>query len=542
MKKRGKVNTNKINNTLIIIGIISLLIIFLGYSSITGKGVFSFKGKGGPSSQCNDHLDNDGDGKCDFLWNKAYCTDGSIPGDSDCISKDDNDERGSCVPVCNNNTDCGTNSYTGDSYCGNDGNVYRDYISYTCENAGKCTSNCNQLTSSLLWENCNGNGCSNGVCLSNGTSSSCTDVDTDGFDSCSPGESGDDGKIKDCNDGDPNTYPNALEICDSKDNDCDGSVDEGLTCTPDNNTTNDNCIIQITDDSVNQMNPAIYGDKIVWEDYTNSSDPNIFLYDLSTKTKKQITINPSRQTKPAIYGDKIVWIDERNKQPDIYMYDLSTNTEKLITNNPYYQLDPAIYDNKIVWEDKRNISDDIFMFDLSTNTERRITDNIYSQGDPAIYGDKIVWEDSRGGLETGYDIYMFDLSTNNEILIINAPMTQKRTDIYGDKIVYEDTRNGNFDIYLYDLATNSEKRITDNPYGQWAAKIYGDKIVYNDIRNSNNDIYMFDLSTNTEKRVTDSQINEVEPDIYENRIVFRSWRNRHGEIFIYDMSIPGCAL
>ena len=34
----------------------------------------------------------------------------------------------------------------------------------------------------------------------------------------------------DCNNYDSSVYPGAEEICDGKDNDCDGSVDEGLTC------------------------------------------------------------------------------------------------------------------------------------------------------------------------------------------------------------------------------------------------------------------------------------------------------------------------
>jgi hypothetical protein len=39
---------------------------------------------------------------------------------------------------------------------------------------------------------------------------------------------GDDYRCDDCDDNDNQTYPEATEICDSKDNDCDGDIDEGL--------------------------------------------------------------------------------------------------------------------------------------------------------------------------------------------------------------------------------------------------------------------------------------------------------------------------
>ena len=60
--------------------------------------------------------------------------------------------------------------------------------------------------------------CSGAAC-----STICTDVDEDGaFSDCVPA---------DCDDGEPASFPGNSEICDSIDNDCDGAVDEGLTCT-----------------------------------------------------------------------------------------------------------------------------------------------------------------------------------------------------------------------------------------------------------------------------------------------------------------------
>ena len=56
----------------------------------------------------------------------------------------------------------------------------------------------------------------------------CTDNDGDGF-----YYEADCGTSRDCNDLDASTHPDATENCDGRDNDCDGSIDEGCDTTCD---------------------------------------------------------------------------------------------------------------------------------------------------------------------------------------------------------------------------------------------------------------------------------------------------------------------
>lgn len=58
-------------------------------------------------------------------------------------------------------------------------------------------------------------------------SMSCFDADGDKYDTCSVGDVGDDNKALDCNDTKSAVNPGGLEVCDTFDNDCDGTVDEG---------------------------------------------------------------------------------------------------------------------------------------------------------------------------------------------------------------------------------------------------------------------------------------------------------------------------
>jgi len=283
--------------------------------------------------------------------------------------------------------------------------------------------------------------------------------------------------------------------------------------------------------------PAIYGDRIVWDDYLNESR-DIYMYDVSTKKKTKISTNESVPSNPAIYGDKIVWEDSRNSSfnppTEIYMYDLSTSSESLIIagDHPPYLMNPAIYDDKIVWNGCLDDYSDVFMYDLSTKKETKITTG--SSTEPDIYGNRIVYSVYSN---RNYDIYMYDLSTKKEKKITTDKSYQNQPAIHKDRIVWSDDRNSNDvewtpDIYMHDLSTSKEIRITTSGSAENPA-IYGDKIVWQDGRSGyrNYDIYMYDLSTKKETRITNSGSAE-NPRIYGNNIVWEDNRNENSDIYM----------
>ncbi len=293
--------------------------------------------------------------------------------------------------------------------------------------------------------------------------------------------------------------------------------------------------------------PKIYGDLIIfWDFWRNGGDPDAcYIHNLASGTEAIFSETNCAFFVPEIYAHILTW-EQNDGNWNIYMYNLDTSTKTQITDEAAEQSIPAIDDNKIVWEDSRNGTKDIYLYNIDTAVETRITNSAGIERFPRIYQEKIVWQDNRNGNQ---DIYLYDLETLSETRLTTNGSNQMSPDIFGDKVVWEDYRNGaNPDIYLYDLTTHTESQITTDAGIQQFPKIYGNKIVWSDKRNYpatlDYDVYLYDLDSNTETRITPSGNRQAGvPEIWENRIVWDDTRNYPAhdgaDIFMATLSSPG---
>ncbi|MCX6720967.1 MAG: hypothetical protein NTW11_04140, partial [Candidatus Staskawiczbacteria bacterium] len=102
----------------------------------------------------------------------SYCSDSTASQLQTTCSGTQICANGSCTNQtinCSTNSQCGTSGVVGSPYC-QGGNVYNNYKTYTCNNAGTANSYCSDSTASQLQTTCSGTQiCANGSCTNSCT-------------------------------------------------------------------------------------------------------------------------------------------------------------------------------------------------------------------------------------------------------------------------------------------------------------------------------------------------------------------------------------
>ncbi|WP_010662674.1 choice-of-anchor U domain-containing protein [Marinilabilia salmonicolor] len=315
--------------------------------------------------------------------------------------------------------------------------------------------------------------------------------------------------------------------------------------------------VQITDDANIQTLPAIDGNYIVWEDYRNGPNGDIYLYNRSDGTEIALTSDIAvSSTNPAISGNRVVW----SEKGEIYIYDINTpqidphpllvwaGTEKSLAIHG-----DVLVGSHTAWTEPRTWN--VFMYDFTTGQLTLLTDDDNGdQENPDVYGDYVVWQDQRSG---DWDIYMYHIPTGTETQLTDDPADQTEPAVYGKRVVWQDTRNGDYDIYMHHMTFGLGTVFENFDWALWNLgqynsddqmhpDIYGDHVVWQDDRNGDWDLYLFtfinDIAGNF-TRMFDVEHDQTYPGIYDKFVAFKDSRDYDGGADIWQWEMPpGCDL
>lgn len=230
---------------------------------------------------------------------------------------------------------------------------------------------------------------------------------------------------------------------------------------------------QITDpenrEFARRRNPAIDGNHVVWQDNRNGNY-DIYCYDLETDTEFIVSRGigefpaPGDQIHPYIHGDLVVWEDYRDAiNSDIYYFNISNPgsgsvlipaDERLALPPDVLALQafPDVYERYVVFDEATTdslVNRDIVLWDLETDTAIWKTVDPSRQERARIDGTRVVWEDSRNG---NIDIYTYDIATGDMDPVTTDPNMQLLCAISDNRIVWTYlSPPNNFDIYMFEL-------------------------------------------------------------------------------------------
>jgi len=225
-------------------------------------------------------------------------------------------------------------------------------------------------------------------------------------------------------DGDYEIFKGAIPPVFSIDTDLELPVDNDIGLT-DGVISNLIDVDKITDDSVDQSPPQVWGFNIVWSD-ERSYNSDIFYFNIMTRQEMRLTSNPEDQRDPVIHSNTVLWADFRSGNGDIYKYDLLTKDEKKVMASGVNERSPAIYDTKIIFVADSQGDSDIFYMTLQK-----------ADDDSPDKFDSVSPENSAGDSSRGFPIKTIALIVLVIIIVIFALKSyiSRRGDIEEDEYV-----------------------------------------------------------------------------------------------------------
>lgn len=170
----------------------------------------------------------------------------------------------------------------------------------------------------------------------------------------------------------------------------------------------------VTNDAALQARPRVSGDVIVYEDYNASaSNGQIFGYHIATAGPSfPIAVRSTKQTQPDVDGNNVTWVDDNGAAAptgtdQIMLYDVVTKTTRQLTTVASHKIQPRLSGSRLVWTDDRAGNLDVYCYDLAAGSEEVLIGGPGDQMLADIDGARVVYTSNESGFES---VYLFTIS------------------------------------------------------------------------------------------------------------------------------------
>lgn len=342
---------------------------------------------------------------------------------------------------------------------------------------------------------------------------------------------------------------------------------------------NDWIIIQLTDNSYDDLYPKIDGQNVVWHG-SDGNDFEIFLYNIDSNTTTQLTNNSYDDTNPLVSGSNVIWLGYNGPgaTTEIYFYDGNSvtrlnndaftdgilqisgsyaawssaeqtgqftwvyslvvydgnDTRRIIDNvNQASSVNSSISGPNVVYLGTDGLDTELYIHNIDANTITPLTSNNYSDASPSIDGSYITWAGRGGTIGSDWEILLYDGTTTTQITDNDyedsAPIVSGKNMLWRGK---DGGSGSDYDLFFYKGTVPI--KLTVNEYND-NGSISGDNVVWSSYDGVDNEIFFYEGGNITQ--LTDNSTDDAYPKISGKNVVWRVHDGNDDEIFL---AVPRC--
>ena len=282
-------------------------------------------------------------------------------------------------------------------------------------------------------------------------------------------------------------------------------------------TDDDLVVTQLTNNSIDDSQPAISGNNVVWRGW-DGTDYNykIFFYNGTSTT--QLTNNYRDNYGPKISGNNIVWYGYDGTDYEIFFYNGTSTTQ--LTNNTTNDFSPAISGNSVVWWGYDGNDNEIFFYNGTSTTQ--LTNNNRDDLGPQISGNNVVWY-GWDGIDS--EIYFYNGTSTTQLT--NNSRDDYYPQISGNNVVWWGYDGADYEIFFYNGTSTTQ--LTNNNRDDYGPQISGNNVVWRGLDGTDNEIFFYNgIST---IQLTNNSRDDRDPAISGNNVVWYGFDGTDYEIY-----------